>query len=217
MPFLEDGSPVDIVLNPLGVPSRMNVGQIFETHLGMAARGLGQQVTKALTEWKDANPNAAEDYAKAKPPSAVVDRLKEAYGDDYHEDIDGRSTAEIVELARQSDQRRSHGHPGVRRRARGGRDRHARTGESAGFGSGHSVRRTHRRQFRPAGDGGLHLHAQAASPGGRQDSCPFDRPLQPRHAAAAGRQGPVRRTAFRRDGGLGAAGLRARHIRCRKC
>ena len=39
MPFLEDGTPVDIVLNPLGVPSRMNVGQIFETHLGWAARG----------------------------------------------------------------------------------------------------------------------------------------------------------------------------------
>jgi hypothetical protein len=46
MPFLEDGTPVDIVLNPLGVPSRMNVGQIFETHLGWAARGLGQQVTR---------------------------------------------------------------------------------------------------------------------------------------------------------------------------
>jgi DNA-directed RNA polymerase subunit beta len=56
MPFLEDGTPVDIVLNPLGVPSRMNVGQIFETHLGWAARGLGQQITK---RWKNgaANPD----------------------------------------------------------------------------------------------------------------------------------------------------------------
>ncbi|GMN14193.1 DNA-directed RNA polymerase subunit beta [Altererythrobacter sp. MTPC7] len=99
MPFLEDGTPVDIVLNPLGVPSRMNVGQIFETHLGMAARGLGQQVTQALEEWKLANPNVKEDYAKAAPPSAVVDRLKEAYGEDYHDEIEARSTAEIVELA----------------------------------------------------------------------------------------------------------------------
>ena len=99
MPFLEDGSPVDIVLNPLGVPSRMNVGQIFETHLGMAARGLGHQVTAALEEWKLANPNAAEDYAKASPPEAVIERLKNAYGDDYHGEIDARSTAEIVELA----------------------------------------------------------------------------------------------------------------------
>ena len=42
MPYLEDGTPVDLVLNPLGVPSRMNVGQIFETHLGWAAAGLGR-------------------------------------------------------------------------------------------------------------------------------------------------------------------------------
>src|SRR5260370_7960658 len=44
MPYLEEGGPVDIVLNPLGVPSRMNVGQILETHLGWAAAGLGQKV-----------------------------------------------------------------------------------------------------------------------------------------------------------------------------
>jgi DNA-directed RNA polymerase subunit beta len=44
MPFTEDGTPIDIVLNPLGVPSRMNVGQLFETHLGMAARALGIKV-----------------------------------------------------------------------------------------------------------------------------------------------------------------------------
>ena len=44
MPFLEDGTPVDVVLNPLGVPSRMNIGQLFETHLGMAARALGYKV-----------------------------------------------------------------------------------------------------------------------------------------------------------------------------
>ena len=47
MPFLEDGTPVDIVLNPLGVPSRMNVGQILETHLGWACAGLGQRIGQA--------------------------------------------------------------------------------------------------------------------------------------------------------------------------
>ncbi|WP_100260324.1 DNA-directed RNA polymerase subunit beta [Qipengyuania seohaensis] len=99
MPFLEDGTPVDIVLNPLGVPSRMNVGQIFETHLGMAARNMGMEIGRQLEEWKAANPNAAEDYSKVKPPAAVVDRLKETYGDQYHEAIDSRSTEEIVELA----------------------------------------------------------------------------------------------------------------------
>jgi DNA-directed RNA polymerase subunit beta len=50
MPFLEDGTPVDLVLNPLGVPSRMNVGQILETHLGWAARGLGQKVGRLAEE-----------------------------------------------------------------------------------------------------------------------------------------------------------------------
>ena len=99
MPFLEDGTPVDIVLNPLGVPSRMNVGQIFETHLGMAARNLGHQIGEQLEEWKKANPNASEDYAQAKPPEAVIDRLKEVYGEEYHDAIDSRSTAEVVELA----------------------------------------------------------------------------------------------------------------------
>jgi len=50
MPFLVDGRPVDIVLNPLGVPSRMNVGQILETHLGWAARGLGLKIDKMIEE-----------------------------------------------------------------------------------------------------------------------------------------------------------------------
>ncbi|MFN9376622.1 MAG: DNA-directed RNA polymerase subunit beta [Novosphingobium sp.] len=99
MPFLEDGTPVDLVLNPLGVPSRMNVGQIFETHLGFAARALGHEIKHKLEEWRAANPNAAEDFAGVKPPEAVVERLKDVYGEQYHEDIDGRSTAEIVELA----------------------------------------------------------------------------------------------------------------------
>ena len=50
MPYLEDGTPVDIVLNPLGVPSRMNVGQILETHLGWAARGVGLQIGRMIDE-----------------------------------------------------------------------------------------------------------------------------------------------------------------------
>ena len=95
MPFLEDGTPVDIVLNPLGVPSRMNVGQIFETHLGMAARGLGQQVTAALEEWREANPNPEA----AAPPAAVLEVLKDIYGEQYHAELDARSTEELVELA----------------------------------------------------------------------------------------------------------------------
>ena len=95
MPFLEDGTHVDIVLNPLGVPSRMNVGQIFETHLGWAARGLGQQITAALEDWRIANP----DPETAAPPEAVIARLKDIYGPNYDAQIDARSDAEIVEMA----------------------------------------------------------------------------------------------------------------------
>ena len=54
MPYMEDGTPVDIVLNPLGVPSRMNVGQILETHLGWAAKGLGNKVKTMLKEKESA-------------------------------------------------------------------------------------------------------------------------------------------------------------------
>jgi DNA-directed RNA polymerase subunit beta len=52
MPYFEDGTPVDIVLNPLGVPSRMNVGQVLETHLGWAAKGLGEQLVRLLETFK---------------------------------------------------------------------------------------------------------------------------------------------------------------------
>jgi DNA-directed RNA polymerase subunit beta len=95
MPFLEDGTHVDIVLNPLGVPSRMNVGQIFETHLGMAARSLGQQVAGALEEWRAANP----DPQAAKAPAAVVETLKTIYGEQYHADLESRSAEDVAELA----------------------------------------------------------------------------------------------------------------------
>ncbi|RJF86168.1 DNA-directed RNA polymerase subunit beta [Sphingomonas cavernae] len=95
MPFLEDGTPVDLVLNPLGVPSRMNVGQIFETHLGWAARGLGRQITEALETWREANPNPEA----GSPPTAVVDRLKTVYGEQYHAEIEARTTPQVIELA----------------------------------------------------------------------------------------------------------------------
>ncbi|WP_324262224.1 DNA-directed RNA polymerase subunit beta [Altererythrobacter sp. H2] len=95
MPFMEDGTPVDMVLNPLGVPSRMNVGQIFETHLGMAARSLGHQVAAALDEWRIANPDATA----ARPPEAVREKLVDVYGEDYADEVNGRSDDEIIELA----------------------------------------------------------------------------------------------------------------------
>jgi DNA-directed RNA polymerase subunit beta len=95
MPFLADGTHVDIVLNPLGVPSRMNVGQIFETHLGWAARGLGQQIKQQLEDWRIANP----DPETAAPPSAILEKLKDIYGEQYHAQLDDRSDVELIELA----------------------------------------------------------------------------------------------------------------------
>ena len=53
MPYDENGQPVEIVLNPLGVPSRMNIGQILETHLGLAAKGIGDQINAMIKQKQD--------------------------------------------------------------------------------------------------------------------------------------------------------------------
>jgi DNA-directed RNA polymerase subunit beta len=71
MPYLEDGTHVDIVLNPLGVPSRMNVGQILETHLGWACAQLGRQVGEAVDE-----------YRRIAKLDTLKSRLNAIYGDD---------------------------------------------------------------------------------------------------------------------------------------
>src|SRR5690606_5357666 len=89
MPFLEDGTHVDIVLNPLGVPSRMNVGQIFETHLGWAARGLGVQIKEMLDQFYQ---NGRQDTA------AIRERLKAVYGWQYDAVAD-MPDEQVVELA----------------------------------------------------------------------------------------------------------------------
>ena len=89
MPFLADGSSVDFVLNPLGVPSRMNVGQILETHMGWAARGLGQQIDEALGAYK-----------RSGDMTPVKDALRIAYGEDVYEDAFGDADdAAMVEMA----------------------------------------------------------------------------------------------------------------------
>jgi DNA-directed RNA polymerase subunit beta len=85
MPYTADGVPMDVVLNPLGVPSRMNVGQILETHLGWAAKGLGQKIGQLL-----------------KAQSQIAD-LRKALGLIYNssgkpEDLDGLSDAEVIDL-----------------------------------------------------------------------------------------------------------------------
>ncbi len=86
MPHLEDGTPVDIVLNPLGVPSRMNVGQVLETHLGWAARGVGLKIGELL-----------ERQAKVAELRKFLDKVYNGSG--RKEDLDSLSDAEILELA----------------------------------------------------------------------------------------------------------------------
>jgi DNA-directed RNA polymerase subunit beta len=87
MPHLEDGTAVDVVLNPLGVPSRMNVGQIFETHLGWAAAGLGRQISTLLEDWRHGGGQR----------QALIDHLRDIYGPDQElPDTD----EELIELAR---------------------------------------------------------------------------------------------------------------------
>ncbi len=89
MPFLADGTPVDFVLNPLGVPSRMNVGQILETHMGWAARGLGLKIDDALDE-----------YRRSGDMTPVRDALKIAYGDEvYSEAFADRDEDSLLEAA----------------------------------------------------------------------------------------------------------------------
>ena len=87
MPFSEDGTPVDIVLNPLGVPSRMNVGQVLETHLGWAAKGLGIKIGKML-----------EAQQKVVEIRKFLDKVYNTSG--HKEDLKSLTDSEILELAR---------------------------------------------------------------------------------------------------------------------
>jgi len=88
MPYMEDGTPVDVVLNPLGVPSRMNIGQVLETHLGWAAKGLGQRISEMLEQ------------------NAKTEDIRKFLGEIYNSDQKGRvnmnsfSAEEVREMAK---------------------------------------------------------------------------------------------------------------------
>ena len=86
MPYMKDGTPVDIVLNPLGVPSRMNVGQVLETHLGLAAKGIGDQIDELMKQ--------------ASPIESFKKNAKELYGSRYvTEYLDSVSDEEAIRFA----------------------------------------------------------------------------------------------------------------------
>jgi DNA-directed RNA polymerase subunit beta len=115
MPYLEDGMPVDIVLNPLGVPSRMNVGQILETHLGWAARGLGEQINQVIQ--KEYTPKALREKVKKIYSSEAFSQLIDEMGDEEFQEyvrslsggifmaspaFDGATEKEIKQLLKES-------------------------------------------------------------------------------------------------------------------
>ncbi|WP_198245300.1 DNA-directed RNA polymerase subunit beta [methane-oxidizing endosymbiont of Gigantopelta aegis] len=87
MPYTEDGDPIDILLNPLGVPSRMNVGQVLETHLGWAAKGLGVKIGKML-----------EAQAKVAEIRGFLEKIYNSSG--KKEDLDSFTDQEILEMAK---------------------------------------------------------------------------------------------------------------------
>ena len=89
MPYREDGRPVDIVLNPLGVPSRMNVGQILETHLGWACKEFGEEIKRLVNE----------NQKKIEKTEKIIKFLKSVYGDEiYNEKVDKLSKNEFKDL-----------------------------------------------------------------------------------------------------------------------
>ena len=182
MPFLADGTPVDVILNPLGVPSRMNIGQILETHLGwVAANG-----------WYD---DGSDAYKQSKDRDGRVYVATPVFDGAKVEEVD----AALVQLAG--------GARGARHRPR------ARQVGARGRAVGRpraALQRPDRRAVRGPRHRRPDVHPEAAPPRGRQDPRALDRPLLARHPAAAGRQGAVRRPALRRDGGLGARGVRRR-------
>ena len=115
MPHLEDGTPVDIVLNPLGVPSRMNVGQILETHLGWACAGMGQQIGRALQAYRDSNDSKdlkekIADLYQDQKISSLSDDNAAAIGDILSEGVpvagpvfEGVQEKEIAELLKNAE------------------------------------------------------------------------------------------------------------------
>jgi DNA-directed RNA polymerase subunit beta len=90
MPFLDDGTPVDLVLNPLGVPSRMNVGQILETHLGWACANLGREIGELVEEYRRSGAAKQE----------LLDKLQDVYGDEvFNKEIAVLDNDQLIELA----------------------------------------------------------------------------------------------------------------------
>ncbi len=183
MPYMADGRPADVVLNPLGVPSRMNVGQVLEVHLGWAAKGLGWRIGEMLQR-----------QAKIEELRTFLTTLYNESG--RAEDLDSFSDDDIVELAKNLRE----GVPFATPVFDGATEEEMSKMLNLAFPDdiahnlgmtqveepGAAVRRPHGRAVRAYGHRGLHALPEAASLGGRQDARAFDGPVLARDAAAAG-------------------------------
>ncbi|MCX7990273.1 MAG: DNA-directed RNA polymerase subunit beta [Aquificaceae bacterium] len=96
MPFLEDGTPVDVVLNPLGVPSRMNVGQILETHLGWASREIGKRLRELIEDGADRQ--ELTDFLKEVYRVGDVKGENQKYVEDFLQNLEEESFKEVISL-----------------------------------------------------------------------------------------------------------------------
>ena len=179
MPFMEDGTPVDIILNPLGVPSRMNIGQVMETHLGWAAHNGFYTL-----ERKRRRPDDGSRGRSRRPDAGTSSSSWSSKYYDVVDDIHGVGPMPIATpvfdgaTSRARWTKRCSGwalaHPDEPRQD-AGRPRAARG--HAGQRQGAALQRPHRRAVRPEDHRGLHVHAEAPPPGRRQDPRPLDRPV----------------------------------------
>ena len=173
MPFLADGTPVDIILNPLGVPSRMNVGQVLEAHLGYAARW-GWDV-----ERREGRRRARPRHRGARPaprprPSTLI-------------------ATPVFDGAHWDEEEQAGKHPTIQQIL----DNLTPESQYAEYGDGgrliqhrrqdHALQRPHRRGLRQPDHGRLRVHPEAGPPRGRQDPRPVHRPVLDDHPAAARR------------------------------
>ncbi|MCB1839026.1 MAG: DNA-directed RNA polymerase subunit beta, partial [Alphaproteobacteria bacterium] len=95
MPYLEDGTPVDLVLNPLGVPSRMNVGQILETHLGWASASLGRQIGEIIDAFENAKKPSDQEI------KSLHGKLKDVYGErEFKDRVSLLEQNDLIEMCR---------------------------------------------------------------------------------------------------------------------
>jgi hypothetical protein len=199
MPYMEDGTPVDVVLNPLGVPSRMNVGQVLETHLGWAARGLGLRIGEMV----DRNRLKCRRYASS---SATIYQHQRPDGLDLDTLSDDDVVLPVLRIFVMAV-------PMATPVFDGAKEEEIKNMLEAGRAATQSGQTTLCMTVVPGMPSSAqvtvgYMYVLKLTPSGRrQDARAFDWAVQPRYPATAGRQGAVRRPAFRRNGSVGARGV----------